>query len=72
MRIQNKKIFATDHGVPLHCFTQTAKKASPSIMESYAIFAREQLNTQGKGTHVAHNGQPSDILSKVEFQRDYR
>mmetsp|Transcript_29309 Transcript_29309/g.64857 ORF Transcript_29309/g.64857 Transcript_29309/m.64857 type:complete len:2212 (+) Transcript_29309:218-6853(+) len=47
---------------------QAAKKADPSFLERFAIFCREQQHTQKSG----QNGTRGDLVSYVEFQRNYR
>ena len=49
---------------------QTAKKMNPSLLERFAIFSREQQHTQ-KSASGAQNGAPTDLVSYVEFQRNY-
>jgi hypothetical protein len=48
---------------------QTAKKADPSYLERFAIFSREQQHTQKS---AGGSGQATDLVSYVEFQRNYR
>ena len=47
---------------------QTAKKASPSLSERFAIFSREQQHTQKSGSKAS---MATDLVSYVEFQRNY-
>jgi hypothetical protein len=51
------------------CSLQTAKKADPSYLERFAIFSREQQHTQKS---AGSSGQATDLVSYVEFQRNYR
>jgi hypothetical protein len=51
------------------CSLQTAKKADPSYLERFAIFSREQQHTQKS---AGNSGQATDLVSYVEFQRNYR
>ena len=48
---------------------QTAKKANPSLLERFAIFSREQQHTQKSAGGAA--GAETDLVSYVEFQRNY-
>jgi hypothetical protein len=51
------------------CSLQTAKKADPSYLERFAIFSREQQHAQKS---AGGTGQATDLVSYVEFQRNYR
>jgi hypothetical protein len=55
--------------LPPTCSLQTAKKADPSYLERFAIFSREQQHTQKS---AGSSGQATDLVSYVEFQRNYR
>ena len=47
---------------------QAAKKMNPSLLERFAIFSREQQHTQKAG---CSSGMATDLVSYVEFQRNY-
>jgi hypothetical protein len=58
---------------------QGAKKLDPSFLMRYAIFSREQQHMQKSATSAGAGGKASsrsqaatDLVSYVEFQRNYR
>jgi hypothetical protein len=57
-------------------FSQAAKKLDPSFLMRYAIFSREQQHMQKSATSAAGGGgraqAATDLVSYVEFQRNYR
>jgi hypothetical protein len=58
------------------CAWQAAKKMDPSFLMRYAIFTREQQHTQksadGAGGKSSSRAAATDLVSYVEFQRNYR
>ena len=50
---------------------QAAKKMNPSLLERFAIFSREQQHTQQSATSAGASGLATDLVSYVEFQRNY-
>jgi hypothetical protein len=55
---------------------QAAKKMDPTFLMRYAIFTREQQHTQksadGAGGKSSSKAAATDLVSYVEFQRNYR
>jgi hypothetical protein len=58
---------------------QAAKKLDPSFLMRYAIFSREQQHMQKSAAGVTSGGAggaggqaATDLVSYVEFQRNYR
>jgi hypothetical protein len=55
---------------------QAAKKLDPTFLMRYAIFTREQQHTQksadGAGGKSSSRAAATDLVSYVEFQRNYR
>jgi hypothetical protein len=58
------------------CCLQAAKKLDPSFLMRYAIFSREQQHMQKSATSAGAAGgraqAATDLVSYVEFQRNYR
>jgi hypothetical protein len=55
---------------------QAAKKLDPTFLMRYAIFTREQQHTQNSASGAGGKGSAgaaaTDLVSYVEFQRNYR